>query len=114
MADVVAVLDGRDVDDLHRGLKLFDGDVREPDVGDLPGVLHLRKGVDGLLEVGVRVGTVELVQVDRVGPEPVEATQHLIPQEVRVAVGSHSPSRLRSRPAFEATTTSSGSPSACR
>jgi len=85
VAGVVLVLDGGDLDHLAGGFELVDRDVRDADVSDFPLVLELREGVHRLLVVDVRIGAVELIQIDLVGPEAIEAAEDRVAEIARLA-----------------------------
>ncbi len=50
---------------------------RAPEVADLAGAHQIGQGAEGLVEVGGRVGAVDLVEVDPVGAEPAQAVLDL-------------------------------------
>src|SRR6185503_6601008 len=63
-------------------LHLGDVEVRHADVADLALLLQRSKGGPALLDVLVRVGPVDLVQVDGVDAEPAQARLTLAPDRV--------------------------------
>src|SRR5204862_2121667 len=61
-------------------LRLHDlvrGERRRPEVADLPDSDEIRQRAQRLVDVDVRVGTMDLVQVDPVGLQPPQAVVYL-------------------------------------
>src|SRR5262249_21609747 len=71
--DVVMVLNRRDRDDLARGLDLVDIDGRDRDLPDLARVAVFRDRAEALLQRSLLVDAVQVVEVDRLGPEAPQA-----------------------------------------
>ena len=70
---VVAILDGRDGRDGQRGREMLAIHVRQADLEELAFVAQLDERADRLLEGHLRIGCVQLVQVDGVDAEPAQA-----------------------------------------
>ncbi len=79
VAEAVLVLYGRDGDDRAGGADLFDRDRRQADVADPAGVDVLADELERRLERRVVVDAVEVPEVERLGPESVEALLDLGP-----------------------------------
>src|SRR5207244_1105198 len=103
------VLDGA-VDERVRRLERLDGgdrldptqlpdvEVRDSDVADEPLLLQFGEGGPSLLEVGLRVGPVDLVEVDRIDSQPGEAGLDLAPDGIaRQAVGDPAAASVQER-----------------
>ena len=73
LGEVVAVLDGRDRDDLAPTLELLDPDLREPDTPDLATVAVRGDRAETLLERRLGVDAVQVVEVDRLGAQAPQA-----------------------------------------
>ena len=71
--EVVAILHGHDRDDLPRCGELPHVDIGEADVADLPLGAQLRQRADRFFERHLRVGTMQLVDVDAIEPQPTQA-----------------------------------------
>jgi hypothetical protein len=67
---VVMVLHGRDRDDRPRELDLVDPHLRQSDVADLPRVPRLGERADAVLERCLGMDAVQVVEVDRLRPQP--------------------------------------------
>jgi hypothetical protein len=100
VANVVTILDTRDVDNLACPIELFDRDVRQPDVVDDTLVDKFRERVDAVGERRVRVRAVELEQIDAVDPQPVAGDERLVLQIVWVAVCEPLRLRVAQEPSF--------------
>ena len=70
---VVPVLDRHDPRELLRLRQLVGGDVRKPDVADLAFVLQLHQRAHRFLEGNLGIGPMELVDVDLVHTQSLEA-----------------------------------------
>jgi hypothetical protein len=67
-------------------------------VADEPLLLQLGEGPPALLDVGLRVGPVDLVEVDRIDSQPGEAGLDLAPDRVALqAVGDAAPTAVEER-----------------
>ena len=64
MRQVIVVLHGDNGHDLLRSRQLIDGDIREPDMANLPLLPHLRELTDGDFEGNPGIRAMELIQVD--------------------------------------------------
>src|ERR687897_248603 len=84
--EVVAVLHRHDCDDRARPLELVDRHVRDPDVPDFALVLQLLHRSNGVLQRHLRVGRMQLVDVDPLQPEPAQAALARLLQVLRAAV----------------------------
>src|SRR5262249_5372821 len=73
VGQAIAVLHRDHADDSPRAGELREADVRDADVADLALGLELGEGAEGLLERNVLVDRMELVEVDPVELEPLEA-----------------------------------------
>ena len=71
--EAVAVLDCRDRDDPASALDLLNADLREPDMPDLPAVAVRGDRAEALLERGLGVDAVQVIEVDRVGAQTPQA-----------------------------------------
>src|SRR5688500_8024336 len=87
VGEVVAVLDGDDRNDRLRPRELLQVDVREADVADLPLLPQTGELADRLLERNLRVGSVQLVEVDPLQPQAPQATLARLAEGLGAAVG---------------------------
>src|SRR4029077_18668082 len=85
LRQVVPVLDRRDRNDLAPALELLDADLGEPDVPDLPTVTVRGDRAEALLEWGLGVDAVQVVEVDRVGAQAPQTLLDLRAQRLRAA-----------------------------
>ena len=83
--EAVAVLDGRDRDDLAPTLDLLDADFGEADVPDLPALAVVGDRSETLLERRLGVDAVQVVEVDRLGAQAPQALLDLRAQRLRAA-----------------------------
>ena len=87
VGEVVAILDSCDRDDSARLFELREIDVRDSDMLDLALRLQLGQGADRLLERHVGIWDVEVVERDRLQPQPPQAGLASSPKMLRSAVG---------------------------
>ena len=88
VAEVEAVLDGDDLDDRRAPIvELIDGDVGDADLADLALVLKLLQRPDRILVGDLRVGAVQLVEVDPLEPQSAQRALAGLPQVLGAPVG---------------------------
>src|SRR5438270_3888659 len=85
LGKVVLVLDRSDGDDSPGTLDLRDCDLRDPDMTDLAAVPILLDRAEALLERGLRVDAVQVIESDAVGSQPAKALLDFSPQHLRAA-----------------------------
>src|SRR5262249_31737617 len=85
LSDEVFVLHRDDGRDLARLVELAHRDVRHPEVSDLAGTLQLRESAHRLCERNVRVGGVELIEVDALEAKALQAAIERAAQMLRAA-----------------------------
>ena len=81
-----AVLHGDDRQDLLRFLDLLDRDVAQAEPAELARAVQFREGFDAPLERDPRVGSVELVEIDALEPELLQAGLERAAQVLGAAV----------------------------
>src|SRR5437588_10797973 len=86
VADVVAVLHRDDGNDFARLVELLHGDVREPDMAHLALALESGERADLVLEGQLRVGRMQLVEVDPLELEALQASFQVAAQLFRTAI----------------------------
>ena len=86
VGEVEAVLDGDDLDDRARLLELLERHVRDADVVDEAVALQLGERADGLLVGDVRVGRVQLVEVDALDAQVAQRALARLAQVIGPAV----------------------------
>ena len=109
IGEVEAVLDGDDLDDPARRLELIDRRRWRPDVADLALVLELLQRADRLLVGDLRVGPVELVELDPLEPQAAQRALARLAQVLRTPVGAATgPGRCASARPWSRSARSSG------
>ena len=108
IGDVEAVLHGDDLGDPASRLELIDRGVRDPDVEDLALVLKLLQGPDRLLVGDLRVGPVELVELDPLQPQAAQRALARLAQALRAPIGRPPARPVRVSPPLVAIRRSSG------
>ncbi len=83
LGQVVVILDRGDGHDLPGPLDLVDSDVRKPDVKNLAAVAVLLDRRETVLERGLRVDPVQVVQSYALGPQPAKAVLDLGAEDLR-------------------------------
>src|SRR3954453_10947145 len=91
VVEVVAVLDGDDVDGGARPLELLTAHVRDADVADLALALQVAERAERLLDRHVRVDGVQLVEIDPLQAEPPQAALAALAQPLGAAVAVPAP-----------------------
>src|SRR4051794_39445316 len=82
------VLHGRDRDDLACRLDLFHADGGDAALPDLPRLAVLRDRPEALLQRCLRIDAVQVVEVDDVGPQALEALLDLFTERLRAAAAA--------------------------
>src|SRR5215211_2205804 len=80
VGEVVAVLDGDDRGHSSSASQLLDADIADADVPDLAFGLQLGQGADGFFERDAWIGAMQLVKVDRLQPQTLQAGLAGLPQ----------------------------------